>query len=154
MTDADFHTLDSHICPELLGHLQFLLFFLFHSHTTPTYKRRHTSCLLQILPWSQTSEVPNKATSQKTSDRKLLRSEHLRTACLSLSIYQGFPPRLKHKEITGNAGDPSSIPGSGRFPGKGNGYSLQYSCLENCMDGGAWRATVHGVTNSQTQLSD
>ena len=91
MTDADFWTLDSHVCPELLGHLHFLLFFLFHNHTTPTYKRRHTSYLLQTLPWSQTSEVPNKATSQKISDRKLLRSEHPRTACVSLSIYQGFP---------------------------------------------------------------
>ena len=46
------------------------------------------------------------------------------------------------------------IPGSGTSPGKGNGYILQYSCLENLMDKGAWRATVHGVTKSQTQLSE
>ena len=46
----------------------------------------------------------------------------------------------------------SSIPGSGRSPGEGNGNPLQYSCLENPMDRGAWRATVHGVTESQTQL--
>ena len=52
------------------------------------------------------------------------------------------------------AGDLSSIPGSGRSPGKGNGNPLQYSCLENPMDGGAWWATVHGVAKSQTQLSD
>ena len=44
-----------------------------------------------------------------------------------------------------NAGDLSSIPGSGRSPGEGNGNSLQYSCLENPMDGGVWWATVHGV---------
>ena len=53
-----------------------------------------------------------------------------------------------------NAGDPGLIPGSGRSPGEGNGNSLQYSCLENPMDGGAWWATVHGVAKSQTQLSD
>ena len=49
-----------------------------------------------------------------------------------------------------NAGDPGLIPESGRSPGEGNGNSLQYSCLENSMDGGAWQATVHGVTKSWT----
>ena len=44
-----------------------------------------------------------------------------------------------------NAGDPGSIPGLGRSPGEGNGNPLQYSCLENPMDGGAWQATVYGV---------
>ena len=43
-----------------------------------------------------------------------------------------------------NGGDPGSIPGSGRSPGEGNGNLLQYSCLDSCMDRGAWRATVHG----------
>ena len=49
-----------------------------------------------------------------------------------------------------NAGDPGSIPGSGRSPGEGNGNPLHYSCLENPMDGGAWWATVHGVAESRT----
>ena len=53
-----------------------------------------------------------------------------------------------------NAGDLGSIPGSGRSPGEGNGNPLQYSCLENPMDGGAWWAAVHGVTKSRTRLSD
>ena len=53
-----------------------------------------------------------------------------------------------------NVGDLGSIPGSGRFPGEGNGNPLQYSCLENPMDGGAWWATVHGVAKSRTRLSD
>ena len=48
--------------------------------------------------------------------------------------------------------DEGSSPGSGRFPGGGHGNPLQYSCLENPMDRGAWRATVHRVTKSQTQL--
>ena len=52
-----------------------------------------------------------------------------------------------------HAGDVGSIPGLGRSPGEGNGYSLQYSCLENPMDRGAWRATAHGVTKSLTRLS-
>ena len=47
-----------------------------------------------------------------------------------------------------------SIPVSGRSPGEGNGNPLQYSCLENPMDGGAWRATVHGVTKSLTRLRE
>ena len=53
-----------------------------------------------------------------------------------------------------SAGDLGSIPGSGRSPGEGNGNPLQYSCLENPMDGGAWWATVHGVSKSRTRLSD
>ena len=49
-----------------------------------------------------------------------------------------------------NVGDLGSIPGSGRSPGEGNGNPLQYSCLENPMDRGAWWATVHGVAESDT----
>ena len=52
------------------------------------------------------------------------------------------------KDPPANAGDVGSIPGSGRSPGEGNGDSLQYSCLENSINRGAWRATVHGVTES------
>ena len=53
-----------------------------------------------------------------------------------------------------HAEDLGSIPGSGRSPGEGNSNPLQYSCLENPMDGGAWQATVHGVAKSQKQPSD
>ena len=52
-----------------------------------------------------------------------------------------------------NAGDPGSIPGSERSPEEGNGTPLQYSCLENPMDGGAWWAAVHGVAQSRTQVT-
>ena len=69
-------------------------------------------------------------------------------------VSEGFPSGSDGKESAGNAGDLGSIPGSGRSPGEGNGNPLQQSCLENPMDGGAWRATVHGVTKSRTRLSD
>ena len=66
----------------------------------------------------------------------------------------GFPGGSEGKESACSAGDPGSIPGSGRSPEEGIGYPLQYSCLENSMDRGAWRATVHGVAKSRTQLSN
>ena len=53
-----------------------------------------------------------------------------------------------------NTEDPGSILRSGRYPGEGNGNPLQYSCLENFMDRGAWLATVHGVAESRTQVSE
>ena len=59
---------------------------------------------------------------------------------------------LVAKNPSANAGGVGLIPGSGRSPGEGNGNPLQYSCLENPMDRGAWRATVPGVAKSQTQL--
>ena len=58
---------------------------------------------------------------------------------------RGFPHSSVSKESACNAGDLDLIPGSGRSPGEGNGNPLQYSCLENSMDRGAWWATVHGV---------
>ena len=54
------------------------------------------------------------------------------------------------EESACNTGDVDSIPGLGRSPGEGNSYPLQYSCLENSMDRGAWQAIVHGVAKSQT----
>ena len=60
----------------------------------------------------------------------------------------GSPGDSVGKEYVCNAGDLGSNPGLGRSPGEGNGYPPHYSCLENSMDGGAWQATVHGVTKS------
>ena len=71
---------------------------------------------------------------------------------LSYDVHLGFPGGSGGKESTCNAGDPGSIFGSGRTPGEGNGYPFQYSCLENSVDRRAWRATVHRITKSQTQL--
>ena len=66
----------------------------------------------------------------------------------------GFPGGSEGKASAWNVGDPGLIPGSGRSPGGENGNPLQYSCLENPMDGGAWWATVHGIAESQTRLSN
>ena len=66
------------------------------------------------------------------------------------AVLPGFAGGSDGKESACNAGDPGSIPGSGRSPGEGNGYPLQYSCLEIPMDRGAWQTTVHGVEKSQT----
>ena len=60
----------------------------------------------------------------------------------------GFPGDSDSKESACSTGDLGSIPGLGRYPREGNGNPLQYSCLENPMDGGAWQATVHGVAMS------
>ena len=57
------------------------------------------------------------------------------------------------KTLPANAGDVGSVPGLGRFPGEGNGNLLQYSCLGNLMNRGAWWAKVHRVAKSWTQLS-
>ena len=66
----------------------------------------------------------------------------------------GFPGGSVGKGAACNAGDLGLIPGSGRFSGKWNDCPLQYSCLENFMDKGAWQATVHGVSKRSTQLSN
>ena len=87
--------------------------------------------------------------------------KHSRKAFVYIHIYiyiyiyiRGFPSGSDGKASACNVGDPGSIPGLGRSPGEGNDNPLQYSHLENSMDGGACWATVHGVAKSQTWLSD
>ena len=63
---------------------------------------------------------------------------------IGLFVFGDFPGGSDGKESACNVGDPGWIPGSGRCSGEGTGYPLQYSCLENSMDRGAWQATVHG----------
>ena len=77
--------------------------------------------------------------------------------CVYVIYNIGFPGGSEGKESAYNAGDLGSIPGLGRCPGEGNNYPLQYSCLENSIDRGAWWATVHGlqrvdVTKKLTQV--
>ena len=85
-------------------------------------------------------------------------SARVQTWALSLTslgnLSMGFPGGSGVKNPPANAGDAGLILALRRSPGEGNGYPLQYSCLENPMDRGAWRATVCGVTKSQTCLSD
>ena len=70
------------------------------------------------------------------------------------SLYTGLRGGSDGKASAYSAGDLGSIPGSGGSALEGNGNPLQYSCLENHMDGGAWEAAVHRVTKSRTRLSD
>ena len=88
--------------------------------------------------------------------KSLLYSVHTHSIfpIFKIGLHPGFPAGSDGKESACNPGDLGSIAGSRRAPGEGNGNSLQYSCLENSMDGGAWWATVHGVAKSWTRISD
>ena len=84
----------------------------------------------------------------------LISESSMITCYCSLPVW-AFQVALVAKNLPANAGDVKdmgSIPGSGGSPGEGNGNPLQCSCLENPMDRGAWQATVHRVTKSQTRL--
>ena len=78
----------------------------------------------------------------------------VRLSFMTFIILRGFIGGSDGKESACYAGDPGSTPGSGRSPGEGNGYPLQYSCLENPMDRGAWWAIVQGIAKTRTLLSD
>ena len=73
---------------------------------------------------------------------------------MGLWDYLGSPGGSDGKESTCNVGDLGSISGSRKSPRERNGYPLQYSCLENSMDSGAWQAAVHGIPKTWTRLSD
>ena len=92
--------------------------------------------------WSSPLPAPNTYTLSGSEQYKV---------CLYIWV---FPGGSDSKESACNAGDLGLIPGSGRSSGERNVNPLQYSCLENPMDGRAWCATVHGVTKSRTPLSD
>ena len=92
--------------------------------------------MLQAFEWAHCSQP---AFVDLTSDQYTV----------DLSLGQ-FPGGSDGKGSACNAGDPGLIPESGKSPGEGNGNPLEYPGLENSMDRGAWRATVHGVTESQT----
>ena len=76
--------------------------------------------------------------------KSILSGNNNQTNFLLISVYLSS----KGKESACKLGNLGSIPGSGRCPGEGNGYPLQYSCLENSMDRGTWQTTVHGVAKS------
>ena len=89
--------------------------------------------------------------NQSSSLRQSNKSGDNQEWSLSLGYWEGFPGDSDCKESACNGGDAGSISGSGRSSGEGNGNPLQYSCLENSMNRGAWQAAVHGVAKSQTQ---
>ena len=100
-----------------------------------------------------------KSISKNKQTKNLQKSKiHLSNPCefyLSFThVLSLLPGGSDGKESACNVGDLGLIPGSGRSSGEGNGNPFQYSCLENPMDGGAWWATVHGVSKSRTRLSD
>ena len=103
-----------------------------------------------IIPWT---EEPWWATVPGVT-KSWTRLKQLNTAQHSTTPFRMPPSGSVAKNLPANAGDVGPNPGSGRSPGEGNGNPLQYSCLENPMDRGAWQATVHGVTKSRTQLND
>ena len=74
------------------------------------------------------------------------------TFSLRTTDISGYPGCSDGKESAYNVGDWGSISGSERSTGEGNGKPLQYSCLENPMDGGGWKAAVHGVAEGRTQV--
>ena len=85
---------------------------------------------------------------------KCLKNAYLFSLCFPPSMF-AVPERVKNLPCNaGGTGDTGVIPGSGRSPGGGNGNPLQYSCLKNLMDTGAWWATIQRVAKSQTKLNN
>ena len=99
----------------------------------------HSSFLAWRLSWTEDSGKLQSMGSQSVGHDQVTNT-----------FFWGFLGGSDSEETARHVGNQGSIPGSGRSPGEGNGYPLQYSSLENPMDKGAWRATVHGVTKSQT----
>ena len=107
----------------------------------------HSIILAWRIPWTGEPGGLQSRGSQKVRHDWATNTYSLLTAL-------GFPGGSDGKESACNAEEPGSIPWWGRSPRERNGNPLQYSCLENHMDGGAWLATVHGVAKSRTRLSD
>ena len=89
--------------------------------------------------------------TKKSQYIQFLKNQNVKTFKRGVVVYRGFPGGSDGEESACNAGDPGLIPGLERSPGEGNGNPLQYSCLENSTDRGAWRATVLGVPKSRTE---
>ena len=105
--------------------------------------------LVVYSPWVHKESDTTDCMSTHTDTRFTVKER-----IISFPLILALPNDSDSKESACNAGDQNSIPGSGRYPGERNGNPLQYSSLENTMDRGAWRATVHRVTKSWTRLSN
>ena len=128
----------------------------YHHFKIPDKLTRARQCL----------SVAAEAINWKADDELWMKWQHLMISLVNLhdvpynkiqlkvpSTICDFPGGSDSKASVYNTGDPGSIPGLGRSPGEGNGNPLQYSCLENPMDRGAWWATIRGVSKGWTRLS-
>ena len=125
----------------------------------------HSSILAWKIPWTEKPGGVHSLGSQRVRHNWACTHVHTHTHKYIQEVrVKVFPGGSEVKASAHNAGDLGLIPGSGRSPGEGNSNPLrspgegnsnplQYSCLENPMEGGAWWATVHGITKSQTRLS-
>ena len=102
-----------------------------------------------VTPGVCGASIPGSPRAAESEDAQGMRTHAYVYLSSFLGYLRGLPLWLRGKDSAWNAGDAGSTPASGRSPGEANGNPLQYSCLENSMDGGAWRATVHGVAKSQ-----
>ena len=109
----------------------------------------HSSTLVWKIPWTEEPGGLQSVGSQKVRHNPPLDTTHFKKLTLL-----GFPIDSDGKGSACSEGELGSISGLGRFPGEGNSYPLQYSCLENSMERGVWHATVHGVAKRLTRLSD
>ena len=121
--------------------------FTFHFHTLEKEMAPHSN----VLTW----RIPGTGEPGGLQSMGLHRVRHdwSNLAAAAAGFCQGFPGGSDGKEFTCNARDLGLIPGSERSPGEGNGYPIQYSCLEKPIGRGAWWAAVHGVAKGWTQLS-
>ena len=109
-----------------------------------------------IIQHKKENELPSHETTWRKqkciSPSEISQTEKAKYCVIPIIRYHGLPCGSDGRKSACNASDLGSIPRSGRSPGEGNGNPLQYSCLENPMDRGAWQATVHQVAKSQTRL--
>ena len=116
--------------------------FTFHFHALQKEMATHSSVIAWRIPGTvEPGGLPSMGSHRVRHDWR-----DLAAAAAAEIVLEGFSGVSVVKNPPANVGDRGSIPGSGRSAGEGNGNPPRYSCLENPMDRGAWRATVHGVT--------
>ena len=109
-----------------------------------------SSTLAWKIPWMEEPGGLQSMGSQRVGHDLATEQEQTDLSSKRIKRKVGFSGGSESKAAASNEGDPVSIPGWGRSPGERNGNPLQYFCLENPMDRGAWQATVHGVAKSRT----
>ena len=125
-------------------------------HKIKFQNRWHLFWMLYITELSNSSKCPSQQSQHSQEGRNvcICVCSVMSDSFATLWAILGFPGGSEVKASARNVGDLGLIPELGRCPGEDNGNPLQYSCLENPMDGGAWQAAVHGIAKSRTQLRD